>query len=161
MKMPYPRLPPQLLSFFVAFLVALFVVGLGVGILGIGKIDAAKPGVAPIFILAGLPFIWVVTLDVMDRIVATRHLAAMLEGFNEEDVEYMVGALTDRATSFMVSHKRFEAKWHRLIEFLNVDHFGRIASQALFQRSHKGRIRYFKQVTRIAQLRFRRKPNGS
>lgn len=146
--MPHDRGKPHFLSVFVAFLVTLLVVGFGVVILGIGKIDEAKPGIAPIFILVGLPLIWVVTLNVIDRIVAIRHLARMLEGFDEDDMEYMVRVLTDAATLSMVPHTRFETKWRKLIEFLNSDYFGSIAAQALFQRSRKGRIRYFEQVVR-------------
>ena len=159
--MHYDRSNPHFFSVFVAFVVALLIVGFGVVIFGIDKIDRAKPGIAPIFILMGLPFIWVVTLDVIDRIVAMRHLARQLQGFDEDDMEYMVRILTDAATLSMVPHTRFETKWRKLIQFLNLDHFGTIASQALFQPSRKGRIRYFKQVARVAHLRFHEKPNGS
>jgi len=155
MNMPSARISPQLASFFVAFLIALPVVGFGVVILGINNVASVKPGVAPVFILTGLPFIWIVALDVIDRIVAVRHVARLLEAFDEEDMEDMADLLTDAATLSMVPHTRFETKWRTLIEFLKLDYFGGIASQALFQRSHKGRVRYFEQVARIARLRFR------
>jgi hypothetical protein len=138
-----------------AFLIALLIVGLGVIILGLNKLDRVNPGVAPIFILAGLPVIWLVALDVVDRIVAVRHLARLVQLFDEDDMAYMVDLLTDAATISMVPHTRFETKWRILIEFLNVDYYGSIASQALFQRSHTGRLKYFEQVARIAGLRFR------
>src|SRR5216683_166994 len=161
MNMASLRSSSQLVSLFVAFLIALVVIGFGVVILGLSKIDSVEPGVAPVFVLVGLPLIWIVTLDVIDRIVAFRHLARLLEAFDEEDMAYMVRVLTDAATLSMVPHTRFETKWRKLIQFLNLDHFGTIASQALFQPSRKGRIRYFKQVARVAHLRFHEKPNGS
>src|SRR6266436_8779115 len=155
MNMAPRRSSTQLLSVFVAFLIAALAVGFGVVILGLSKIDGVKPSGAPIFILLGLPFIWIVALDVIDRIVAVKHLARLLEVFDEDDVAYMVDVLTDAATLSMVPHTRFDTKWRTLIEFLNLDYFGGIASQALFQRSNKGRVSYFKQAAGMARLRVR------
>jgi hypothetical protein len=149
------QISSQLIFLSAAFLTALLVVGFGVVILGLNKIDSVNPGVAPVFILTGLPVIWVAALDVIHRMVAVRHLARQLELFDKDDMAYMVDLLTDAATLAMVPHTRFETKWRALIEFLNLDYFGSIASQALFQRSHEGRLKYFEQVARIARLRFR------
>ena len=155
MNMASLRSSSQLVSLFAAFLIALVVIGFGVVILGLSKIDSVKPGVAPVFVLVGLPLIWIVTLDVIERIVAVRHLARLLEAFDEEDMAYMVDLLTDAATLSMVPHTRFDTKWRTLIEFLNVDYFGGIASQALFQRSNKGRVSYFEQAAGMARIRVR------
>jgi hypothetical protein len=143
----------QLISLLAAFLIALLIVGLGVAIFGLYKIDSVKPGVAPVFILTGLPVIWIAALDLIHRMMAVRHLARLLELFDKDDMAYMVKLLTDAATLAMVSHTRFETRWRALIEFLNSDYFGSIAAQALFQRSHRGRLKYFKRAARIARSR--------
>ena len=159
LKMFHARAISDLLPFFIAFFVALIVVGFGAVILGIYEIDRSNRGVVPVFILMGLPLILVVTLDLIDRIVAFKRFARLLEGFNADDIEHIIHALTGASTSFMAPRTRFEPKWHRLIEFLNSDHFGRIATQTLFQSSHEGRIRYFKQAARIARLHFPGRPH--
>jgi hypothetical protein len=82
-------------------------------------------------------------------------LARLLELFDKDDMAYMVDLLTETTTLAMVPHTRFETKWRAFIEFLNLDYFGSIAAQALFQRSHKGRLKYFEQAARTARLRFR------
>ena len=147
-----PRISSQLIYLLLAFFLAFPVIGFGIIVSGLTKID--NPIVALIFILTGLPLIVIVMLDIIDRTVAIRELAQLLELLDEDDMAHMVELLNDSAGLSMAPHTKFEAKWNSLAEFLNLDYFGRIASRALFQRSHKGRLKYFERA-RIIRLRFR------
>jgi len=147
-----PRISSQLVYLVLALFLAFPVIGFGIVISGLHKID--NPIIALIFILTGLPLILIVVLDVIDRLVAIRELAQLLELLDEDDMEHMMELLNKSVGLSMEAHTKFEAKWSSLAEFLNFDYFGRIASRALFQPSHKGRLKYFERA-RIIRLRFR------
>jgi hypothetical protein len=148
--MIYARSPSPFVSLLLSFIIAILVIIFGFVMLGMHASNNINSRVIPFIILIGLPFIWSITLDVIDRVLAIRSLAHLLKGFNEEDIEYILHLLTDASTVSLVPRMRFEHRWQRLVEFLNSDHFGSIARTALFQCSPEGRIRYFKQAARIA-----------
>jgi uncharacterized membrane protein len=147
-----PRISSQLKYLLFALFLSFPVIVFCIVISGLNKID--NPIIALMFILTGLPLILIVMLDVIDRVVALRELAQLFELLNEDDMAHMLELLNDSAGLAMAPHTKFEAKWASLAEFLNFDYFGRIASRALFQPSHKGRLRYFERA-RIIRLRFR------
>ena len=148
----FPRISSQLVYLLLAFFLALPVIGVGIVLLGLSKID--NPSIVLIFILTGLPLILTVMLDMIDRVVAIRQLAQILELLDEDDIAHMVELLADSVGLSIAAHTKLEAKWGSLTEFLNLDYFGRIASRALLQPSHKGRLEYFERA-RIIRLRFR------
>jgi len=147
-----PRISSQLIYLLIALFLAFPVIGFGIIMSGLNKVD--NPIIALIFILTGLPLILIVVLDIIDRMVALRELAQLLELLDEDDMAHMVELLNNSAGLSMAAHTKFEAKWSSLTEFLNFDYFGRIASRALFQASQKGRLKYFERA-RIIRLRFR------
>jgi hypothetical protein len=149
-----PQVATQFIYLLLAFFLAVPVIGFGIVISGLNEID--RPIVALVFILTGLPLILIVALDTIDRVVAIRQLAELLELLNEDDITHITKLLNEPAGILMMSHTKFESKWSSLAEFLNFDYFGRIASRALLQPSHKGRLKYFERA-RIIRLRFRDK----
>ena len=148
-----PRISSQFIYLTFAIFLTLPIIGFGILISGLNKLDS--PIVALIFILAGLPLILIVTLDAIDRVVAIRRLAELLELLDEDDMAHMVELLNEPAGTLMTPHTKFESKkWSLLAGFLNLDYFGKIASRALLQPSHKGRLKYFERA-RIIRLRLR------
>jgi len=113
--------------------------------------------------VAGVVLIGSVALDMLRRVEAKRQLASKLSLFTNE--RYLWTLLY----SPVFPPLRFEyppqplglelpppEQWMELWEFLRLDPFGRIASQALYQRSLQGRDRYLTQVMRMAD-RIRRR----
>jgi hypothetical protein len=99
-----------------------------------------------------------VTYDVVLRIVAKRELVRFLTGFPEENYEALRIAVERGQPPgvlwpFLAGNEERDthfSKWFFLGSFLNTP-IGRLASQALFQQSRSGRIRYIDQVIAAAR----------
>jgi hypothetical protein len=113
-------------------------------------------------ILIGLVLLFVVSLDALNRLAAKWRLAEVLSKASDSELEffklrlepYMDIAQFDPYDKFHYGPRG--ADWgadsfRQLIVFLNSEPYGRLASQALLQRSPVGRRRYFAQAVRLSR----------
>jgi hypothetical protein len=110
--------------------------------------------------IVGIALVGNVTIDMMRRYEAKNRLARLLSSLDDERWLYLRRGLEMRYPLFMFQPQDHvpdpDREWFRVWEFLHGDPYGTLASQALFQRSPIGRMRYFNEVLEMARRHRRR-----